>query len=82
MGYHMANHAYLVVGETSSTAGTVGKGINYNPDTDVLAASSTIVPVLWLSLFDVRDLTHHETDGHRIATLVTSTASSAASGGD
>ncbi len=67
----MANRAYLVGSANADPAGLSEKGINYDPDTEIVAASSYCVPALWLSVFAESDLTHHEIQGYRIPTLVT-----------
>ena len=70
----MANRAYLVGSDADGSVGTVGDALNYDPGTQILAASSGLIPVLWLSLFTEGDLRHHEADGEKIPTLLSSTA--------
>ena len=46
----MADRAYLVCGDTPATPGTVPDGgINYDPDREILAGSSVILPLCWLA---------------------------------
>ncbi len=66
----MANRAYLVGSENADTAGPGEKGINYNPDTEILAGASVLIPIFWLSIFDESHLKAHVVQEHRIPTLV------------
>jgi hypothetical protein len=66
----MANRAYLVGSEHADTAGPGEKGINYNPDTEILAGASYRIPVFWLSIFDESHLKAHVVQGFNIPTLV------------
>lgn len=62
----MANRAYLVGSSNGNTAGPGEKGINYNPDTEILAGASTQIPVFWLSLFDESHIKPHVVEEYRI----------------
>lgn len=53
----MANRAYLVCGEDERPACSYSEELGYDPDTEVLCASSTLLPVFWLTLFDPREIT-------------------------
>jgi hypothetical protein len=55
----MANRAYLVGSSNGDTAGPGENGVNYNPDTEILAGASTQIPVFWLSLFDESNIKPH-----------------------
>jgi hypothetical protein len=71
----MANRAYLVGSKNDEPAGPSEKGINYDPDTEILAGASYCVPLLWLALFDqssIRDLVIEE---YKIPAPVTDAAS-------
>ena len=67
----MANHAYLVGGANADPAGPVGDGVNYDPDTEILAASSGLIPALWLCAFGKESLTTIRIETNSIPTLVT-----------
>lgn len=62
----MANRAYLVGSDNADSAGPGDKGINYNPDTEILAGSSGQVPVFWLSIFEESHIKPHVVQEYRI----------------
>lgn len=62
----MANRAYLVGSSNADTAGLGEKGINYNPDTEILCGASYQIPVFWLSLFEESHIQAHLVQGYRI----------------
>ena len=62
----MANRAYLVGSSNADTAGPGEKGINYNPDTEILCGASTQIPVFWLSLFEEAHIKPHVVQEYRI----------------
>jgi hypothetical protein len=62
----MANRAYLVGSSHDDTAGPSAKGINHDPDTEILAGASAIIPVFWLSLFNEFHLKTHIIEEYKI----------------
>ena len=72
----MANRAYLVGSSNAATAGPGKEGINYNPDTEILAGASSLIPVLWLSLFDESHIRQHVIEDIRIPAPVCEAATS------
>ena len=72
----MANRAYLVGSEHADTAGPGEKGINYNPDTEILAGASFRIPIFWLSLFDESHLKAHVVQEFSIPSVVADAAAS------
>jgi len=66
----MANRAYLVGSENADTAGPNEEGINYDPDTEILAGASYHLPVFWFSIFDESHLKTHAIQEHKIETFV------------
>lgn len=64
--HSMANRAYLIGSSNADTAGPGEMGINYNPDTEILAGASTQIPVFWLSLFDESHIKPHVVQECRI----------------
>jgi hypothetical protein len=69
----MANRAYLVGNDHSTTAGPSDGDITYDPDSEILAAASGLIPVLWLSVFKEEDIMHHGYEDCRIPTLLATT---------
>ena len=69
----MANRAFLVGGDDAPPAGPSTAGLSYNPDTEILAAASGLIPILWITLFTEADLVVHDCDGHPITMLATAT---------
>lgn len=67
----MSNRAYLIGGNTPATPGISDDGINYNPDSDILAGASGSIPILWNSLFKESDIVYHHVKGYKIPSLVT-----------
>lgn len=47
----MANRAFLIGSNRPGPAGAKAGRLNYDPDTEVLAAASSGIPLLWLALF-------------------------------
>ncbi|MEX2560985.1 MAG: hypothetical protein WD403_13775 [Pirellulales bacterium] len=62
----MANRIYLVGSSNADTAGPGDEGINYDPDTEILAGASRQIPVFWLSLFDESHIKPHVVQEYRI----------------
>lgn len=62
----MANRAYLVGSSNADTAGPGEKGINYNPDTEILCGASTQIALFWLSLFEEAHIKPHLVQEYRI----------------
>lgn len=62
----MANRAYLVGSSNADSAGPGEKGINYNPDTEILCGASTQIPLFWLSLFEEAHIKPHLVQEYRI----------------
>jgi hypothetical protein len=67
----MANRAYLVGSSNDTPACTFADELSYEPDTDVLCASSYLVPVFWLTLFASEDLKMYVRDDLSIPAPVT-----------
>lgn len=63
----MPNRSYLV-GTNSSNAGD-----GYDADQDVLAAATSVIPLLWFSIFDESDVQYVSEGDRRMPSLVTST---------
>ena len=66
----MPNRAYLVGSTHAETAGPGEKGINYNPDTEILAGASIHIPVFWFSIFDESHIKPHAVQEYRIPSAV------------
>lgn len=66
----MANRAYLVGSSNADTAGPGEEGINYNPDTEILAGASSQIPIFWLSLFEESHIKLHVVQEYRISAPV------------
>ncbi|MBL9165463.1 MAG: hypothetical protein JNL18_22245 [Planctomycetaceae bacterium] len=46
-------------------------GSSYDADRDILAAATSLIPLLWLSIFEESDLQHVVEDGNRIPAMLT-----------
>jgi hypothetical protein len=66
----MANRAYLIYSDSDEAPGPSMNGLNYDPDTEILAGASYAIPILWCSLFAEEDMKYHKVEGCRIPTLV------------
>jgi hypothetical protein len=66
----MSNRVYLIGSNSSNSPGITSEGLNYNPDTEILAGASNCVPVLWSSLFKEQDIVFHYVEECKIPTLV------------
>jgi hypothetical protein len=68
----MSNRAFLLSNNTSTPAGRDSDGNpNYNHNADTIAeGGSMLLPVFWLTLFDVSHIKFHALDDYRIPTLV------------
>jgi hypothetical protein len=58
----MANRAYLVANDDSRSAGASDDGATYD-GSEILAAASSIIPALWLTLFAEENALHHPRRG-------------------
>jgi hypothetical protein len=65
----MANRAYLVANDDSRSAGASDDGATYD-GSEILAAASSIIPALWLTLFAEENALHHPVADQRIPTLL------------